>query len=81
MQELEEIHIGNAVCDYLKKTGRSKKWLAAQVHCEYSNFCKLLAKQYIDTELLIRISCALHHNFFSYIEHHVHNMVKTHHNY
>jgi hypothetical protein len=49
----------------LKAEGRTKKWLAEQVHCNQSNFCKLLQKPTMDTGLLPQISLILQDNFFS----------------
>jgi hypothetical protein len=39
-------------------------WLAKQVHCDSSSFFKLLKKNHIDTELLLRISLILNYDFF-----------------
>ncbi len=66
MQESTELHIGKIICEHLKKDGRSKRWLAEKVSCEYSSFCKILKKQFIDTELLLRISSVLQYDFFVY---------------
>jgi plasmid maintenance system antidote protein VapI len=62
-----KIHIGEIICQKLKAEGRTKKWLAEQVHCNQSNFCKLLQKPTMDTDLLMRISFALQDNFFSHL--------------
>jgi hypothetical protein len=52
--------------DRLKIADRSKTWLAKQVHCSPSSFCKLLRKSHIDTELLILISQVLKYDFFAH---------------
>jgi hypothetical protein len=62
-----EIHIGQIICQKLKTEGRTKKWLAEQVHCKQSNFCKLLKNPTMDTGLLMHISLALQDNFFSHL--------------
>jgi plasmid maintenance system antidote protein VapI len=64
MAQNKKIHIGEIICQKLKAEGRTKKWLAEQVHCNQSNFCKLLQKPTMDTDLLMRISFALQDNFF-----------------
>ena len=64
MQEENRLHIGKIICKQLKKEGRTKKWLAEKVCCDYSNFCKVLKNQFLDTELLWRISFVLQHDFF-----------------
>ena len=71
MQKIKDIHIGKIICQHLADEGRSKKWLAKKVHYEYSNFCKILQNQFIDTELLIRISIALKYDFFLHVSKHI----------
>jgi hypothetical protein len=61
----KKIHIGEIICQKLNAEGRTKKWLAEQVHCNQSNFCKLLQKPSMDTELLLKISFVLKDDFFS----------------
>jgi len=63
MQE-NTIHIGGIICERLKTEGRKKVWLANKVNCDPSGLCKILQKPSLDTDLLLRISIALHHNFF-----------------
>jgi hypothetical protein len=65
MQKKTNLHIGKMICQKMKEEGRSKKWLADKVFCEYSCFCKMLKKPFLDTELLLRISLALHYDFFA----------------
>ena len=67
MQEKINLHIGKIICKQLKKEGRTQKWLAEKVCFEYSNFCKILKNQFVDMELLVRISFILEHDFFTYI--------------
>jgi hypothetical protein len=62
----EEIHIGELICKKLEEEGRTKKWLAKQVNCDASSFCKALKKNYIDTIILLRISLSLDYDFFRY---------------
>jgi hypothetical protein len=61
----DEIHIGNEICKRLKEINRSKAWLAKEVHCDRSSFCKLLNRNYINTELLLQISLLLDKDFFT----------------
>jgi hypothetical protein len=67
MLKRTEVHIGKIICQKLKAEGRTKKWLAEQVHCDQSNFCKLLEKPTMDTGLLMHISFVLKDDFFSYL--------------
>ncbi|MDR2963263.1 MAG: hypothetical protein LBU90_06505 [Bacteroidales bacterium] len=64
MPKKQEIHIGNRVCDFLKKEGRSKKWLAEQVGVSSSSLVRTLQHPSMNTHLLLRISKTLKHNFF-----------------
>ncbi|MDR1601475.1 MAG: XRE family transcriptional regulator [Tannerella sp.] len=64
---MNDIHIGEIICRKMKAEGRTKKWLAEQVGCDPSSLCKALKKNYLDTDLLYRISLAMHHDFFSYL--------------
>jgi hypothetical protein len=63
----KKIHIGEIICHRMEEEGRTKKWLAEQVNCNQSNFCKILQKPTIDTGLLMHISFVLQHNFFRYL--------------
>ena len=63
----ENIHIGNRIKQELGRQERSIAWLARQVYCDRSNLSRLLQNQYIDMDLLQRISTILNHNFFKEI--------------
>jgi hypothetical protein len=60
-----EIHIGDEICRRLKEINRSKAWLAKEVRYDRSSFCKLLKRNYINTELLLQISLLLDKDFFA----------------
>lgn len=57
-------HIGQMITLELKRQRYSVTWLARQICCNRSNAYKILARANLDTALLMRISVALHHNFF-----------------
>jgi hypothetical protein len=59
-----DVHIGNIISEYLRATGRSKKWLAERVSRSESAFCRVLKHDYIDTALLMDISRVLNYDFF-----------------
>ena len=61
-----EIHIGNLIKEKLRQQERSNAWLARKLFMDSSNVSKMLKKQYIDTEILLRISLILEEDFFSY---------------
>lgn len=58
------IHIGSLIEQILHQQGRSVTWFATQLCCTRSNVYKIFNKQTIDTQLLWRISCILHYDFF-----------------
>ena len=60
------IHIGRIIERELRRRRYSVKWLAAVLHCDRTNVYKLFRKNSIDTELLLRISEAMEHDFFRY---------------
>jgi hypothetical protein len=62
----KEVHIGNLIRQKLEEKDRSMAWLARKVNCDSSNFCKLLTRSHINTELLFHISIILDEDFFAY---------------
>jgi hypothetical protein len=61
-----KIHIGELIRQTLVEKDRSIAWLARKVNCDSSNFCKILHRDYIDTQLLFKISIVLEKDFFIY---------------
>jgi hypothetical protein len=62
----KEIHIGRLIRQRLKEQGRSVKWLAENLDCEYSSLYKKLKNSYIYTDLLCEISEILDEDFFAF---------------
>ncbi|WP_239405905.1 XRE family transcriptional regulator [Alistipes sp. An66] len=60
------IHIGNLIEKEFRRQERSVSWLAKKLFCERTNIYDIFKRQSIDTEMLLRISEALHHDFFQY---------------
>ncbi len=60
------IHIGNLIEKEFRRQERSVSWLARKLYCERTNIYDIFKRQSIDTEMLLRISEALHHDFFQY---------------
>lgn len=61
---LPEIHIGNLIKQKLRQQERSNAWLARKLFMDSSNVSKMLKRQYIDTDVLLRISIILEEDFF-----------------
>ena len=62
------IHIGNLIEEEVYRQHRSVTWLAARLFCDRSNVYPIFKRKSIDTDLLLRISIVLEHNFFKYYE-------------
>ncbi len=62
----EDIDIGKLIREKLDENGQSASWLAKKVNCDRSTLNKLLKRNHIDTDLLLRISKTLNFDFFSY---------------
>lgn len=63
---IDMIHIGKLIEEELRKQERSVTWFAEKLCYERTNAYSIFKRQSIDTELLIRISKILNHNFFRY---------------
>lgn len=64
MQEVP--HIGKLIKEELARQGRSMRWLSEQIGCTRQNMHYLLGRSFIYTDLLLKISDALDHDFFKY---------------
>ena len=58
------IHIGQLIKEELSQQGRSASWFAKQHCCDRSNSYAIFKRQSIDSNMLLRISRILGHNFF-----------------
>ncbi len=57
-------HIGHLIKEELARQGRSTLWLSKQIGCSRQNMYYLLNRSFIYTDLLLKISDALDHDFF-----------------
>lgn len=58
--------IGQLIKDELIRQERTVTWLAHQVNCDRRNIYHIFSRADIDTDMLFRISLALHTDFFAY---------------
>ena len=58
--------IGQLIKQELKRQECSVTWFAQKLSCHRTNIYDIFKRQSIDTEMLLRISEALHHDFFQY---------------
>ena len=61
-----EPHIGHLIKEELHNQGRTITWLAKQLECSRQNAYKILNRNWIYTDLLLKISIILDHDFFKY---------------
>lgn len=60
------IHIGKLIESELHRQERSVAWFAKNLYCDRTNVYHIFKRQSLDTELLLRISQLLNHDFFIY---------------
>lgn len=60
------IHIGQIIEKVIHNQERSITWFSKKLYCDRTNVYSIFKRQSIDTELLLRISRILNHNFFNY---------------
>lgn len=58
--------IGELIKERLIAEERSVAWFSRKLSCSRANVYKIFRKEYIDTELLMRISKILDYDFFQY---------------
>lgn len=64
---MKRVSIGQSIRTEFERQGHSVVWFAQQLCCDRTNIYRIFARDSIDTELLIRISVVLKHNFFTEI--------------
>ncbi|MBQ8204547.1 MAG: XRE family transcriptional regulator [Alistipes sp.] len=57
--------IGELIKRELSRQERTVVWFANRLSCDRTNVYRIFAKRSLDTELLVRISIVLGHNFFA----------------
>lgn len=64
--ENEPIFIGKIIEEELRSQERTVTWLSRKIHCDRRNIYDIFSRTSIDTDLLYRLSLALHKDFFAY---------------
>lgn len=59
MEKTADIHIGEIIKTILDARGQSYSWLARQINTDVSNVPKILKRDSLNTDLLLRISLAM----------------------
>ena len=60
------IHIGKIIEEEMRRQERTPAWLARKINCARPNVYYIFKQESINTDLLLRISQVLHHDFFCY---------------
>lgn len=63
--EFESIHIGKIIEEELRRQERTVSWLSRKIHCDRRNIYDIFSRPCIDTDLLFRLSIAMHKDFFA----------------
>lgn len=61
---MNDIHLGNMILNELRKQRYSVAWFAKEMGSDRSNMYKLLARQHLNTDFVLRASRLLNHDFF-----------------
>lgn len=75
--DMKKLSIGQSIRAEFERQGHSVVWFAQQLCCDRTNIYRIFARESIDTELLIRISIVLKHNFFAELSAYTDRIVKT----
>lgn len=62
---MKTMHIGQLIKQEMDKQGKTVSWLARELSYCRTNVYKIYDKKSIDTDLLLRISILLKHDFFA----------------
>ena len=72
-----DFHLGRLIRQELDRQKLPVTWLADRINCDRTNCYCIFDRQYIDIDLLKRISRALNHNFFNELARHMESVVKV----
>lgn len=70
------IHIGKIIEEEMLRQERTPAWLARKINCARPNIYYIFRQESINTDLLLRISKALNHNFFRYYSEEVYKLYR-----
>ena len=61
---MKEIHFGKMILDELKRQRYKVSWFANEMGSDRSNMYKLLRRQHLNSEFILRAGKLLNHDFF-----------------
>jgi hypothetical protein len=74
--EESDFHLGRLIRAELDRQDLTIKWFARKINCSRPNCYCIFERQFIDIELLKRISQALRHNFFIELAEYMGSVIK-----
>jgi hypothetical protein len=60
----EEFHIGHRFKEYINSHGIKLQWLCGQMHCHRNTLYNLFERNWIDSDVLMKLSLLQKHDFF-----------------
>ena len=72
----ENFHRGKLIRAELDSQEHSVSWFARKVQTEYSNCFYIFKRQFVDVDLLMKISIVLRHNFFIEMSEYMNGIIK-----
>ena len=66
MEYNDSLQIGHLIRKQLKADDRCVGWLSREIGCTRNHVYKIFNKPSLDSDLILRISNAMHFNFFQY---------------
>ena len=67
------MHVGTIIKDWLDRQGIPVREFAGMIPCTRESAYRILNKSHLDTDLLLRISLVLKHDFFADCSRCIHN--------
>jgi hypothetical protein len=74
------MYIGKLIEAEFNKQNRSVTWLARKLFCERTNVYSIFRRESIDTDLLMKLSVILEHDFFVDFHNEFEDVIKNQHN-
>lgn len=59
------VHIGHSIKAWMGCVELTASWLARHLACDRTNIYKLFHRRSVDSNTLMKVSLALHHDFFA----------------
>ena len=61
---MADFHVGHIIKAVFDEQGRTVKWFAEKMNCNRTNVYKIFEKKHLNSEIILRVSQVLGHDFF-----------------